>query len=65
VSGDLLRVLKRAAVLEVGGDPGRAEGVAADLRLDAGAFREPRRSPQCDLLIYETQTEDDGKPDGS
>src|SRR5262249_12363981 len=31
----LARLLQRAAVLEVGGDPGAAEGVVADLRCDA------------------------------
>jgi len=37
VGGDLLRVLQRTAVLEVGGDAGGAEGVAAEERgLDAG-----------------------------
>src|SRR6516225_11184002 len=32
----LAGLLQRAPVLEVGGDPGAAEGVVADLRCDAG-----------------------------
>ena len=48
VRRDLLRVLQSAAVLEVGGDAGGAECVAADLRLDAGSLRPPesRRAVQ-------------------
>jgi hypothetical protein len=34
-----LRVLERATVRKVSGDPGRAEGVAADFRRDAGRRR--------------------------
>ena len=41
VRRDLLRVLQRAAVLEVGGDAGGAEGVAADRGLDAGGLCPP------------------------
>jgi hypothetical protein len=33
------RVLERAAVLQVGGDPGRPEAVVADPRADAGGKR--------------------------
>jgi hypothetical protein len=36
-----LRVLKRAAIGKVGGDPGRPEGVGADFRLNAGRGRAP------------------------
>jgi hypothetical protein len=35
VVGECLGVLERALVLEVGGDAGRAEGMIADLGLDA------------------------------
>jgi putative transposase len=41
VRGHFLRVLERAAIGEVGGDPGSTEGVAADRRGDA---RGPRRA---------------------
>jgi hypothetical protein len=37
--GDLLRDFEFAAVLQIGGDTGRAEGMIADACLDAGRFR--------------------------
>jgi hypothetical protein len=36
-----LGMLERAAIGEIGGDPGRAEGVIADRRRDAGRGRAP------------------------
>jgi hypothetical protein len=45
VIGDVLRVLERALVLEIRGDGGRAEGVAADAGLDAGRLRPPLNHP--------------------
>ena len=39
--GDLLRHFQLAAVLQVRRDPGRAEGMIANPRLDAGRFRPP------------------------
>ncbi len=41
VVGDVLRRLERAAVLQVGGDAGGAEGVVADPGLDAGGLCPP------------------------
>jgi len=41
VRGDFLRVLERAAIGEVGGDPGGPEVVAADFCRDAGRRRAP------------------------
>jgi hypothetical protein len=41
VVSDLLRHLQLTAVLQIGGDAGRAEGLIADARLDAGRFRAP------------------------
>jgi hypothetical protein len=41
VGGHLLRVFERAAVGQVGGDPGGAECVAADRRRDVGRCRRP------------------------
>jgi len=46
VRGHLLGNLKATAVLEVGGDSGRAEGVAADLGLDPGRERPPANHPR-------------------
>ena len=39
--GDLLRDFEFTAVLQIRRDPGRAEGMIADARLDAGRFRAP------------------------
>jgi hypothetical protein len=39
--GDLLRHFQLAAVLQIRRDAGRAEGMIADARLDAGRFRAP------------------------
>jgi hypothetical protein len=39
--GDLLRNLKFAAVLQIRRDAGRAEGMIANPRFDAGRFRAP------------------------
>jgi hypothetical protein len=39
-----LRVLERAPVGEIGGDPGRAEAMAPDPRGDAGRLRTPAES---------------------
>ena len=41
VVGDVLGRLERAAVLQVGGDAGGAEGMVADPGLDAGGLRPP------------------------
>ena len=41
VVGDLLRDFEFAAVLQIGGDTGRAEGMIANPRFDAGRFRAP------------------------
>jgi hypothetical protein len=41
VVGDVLRVFEHALVLEVCGDAGRAEGIAADAGLDARRLRAP------------------------
>jgi hypothetical protein len=41
VVGDLLRHFQLAAVLQIGRDTGRAEGMIANPRLDAGRFRPP------------------------
>jgi hypothetical protein len=38
---DLLRYFQLAAVLQIGGDPSRAEGMIANPRFDAGRFRTP------------------------
>src|SRR5229473_2300977 len=46
VVGERPGVLKSALVLEIGGDAGRAEGVIADLGLDA------RRRPALDHPVY-------------
>jgi hypothetical protein len=37
--GDMLRHFQLATVLKIRGDAGSAEGMIADLRLDAGGFR--------------------------
>jgi hypothetical protein len=39
--GDLLRDFEFAAVLQIRRDAGRAEGMIANPRLDAGGFRPP------------------------
>jgi len=39
--GDLLRDFEFSAVLQIRRDPGRAEGMIANPRLDAGRFRAP------------------------
>jgi hypothetical protein len=41
VVGDLLRDFEFTAVLQIRGNAGRAEGVVADPRFDAGRFRAP------------------------
>jgi hypothetical protein len=41
VVSDLLRHFQLAAVLQIRRDAGRAEGMIADARLDAGRFRPP------------------------
>jgi hypothetical protein len=41
VVSDLLRDLEFAAVLQIGRDAGRAEGMIANPRFDAGRFRPP------------------------
>src|SRR5580704_3937494 len=41
VVSNLLRDFQLAAVLQIGRDAGRAEGVIADPRFDAGRFRAP------------------------
>jgi hypothetical protein len=42
--GHRLRMLKRAAVAEIGGDAGRAECVVADRRVDASRNSAPTES---------------------
>ena len=39
--GDLLRHFQLAAVFQIGGDTGRAEGMIANPRFDSGRFRAP------------------------
>jgi hypothetical protein len=41
--GHRLRVLERAAIAEIGGDPGRAKRVISDRRVNAGRNRAPAR----------------------
>lgn len=48
--GDRLGILNRAAILEVGGDSGRPEGVIPDPGLDAGGLR-PAPAPQTSMIL--------------
>jgi hypothetical protein len=41
VVSDLLRHFQLTAVLQIGGNTGRAEGMVADARFDAGGLRAP------------------------
>jgi hypothetical protein len=50
--GDILRHFQFAAVLQVGGDAADAEGMIADLRLDAGGLRPPLDHAIGILLVH-------------
>lgn len=67
--GDRLRVLDRSAVLEVGGDAGRPEGVAASMSVEPGGLRTsvdhserivPRHRPLGELARASTGRAEEG-----
>jgi hypothetical protein len=62
--GDVLRGLKRAFVFEVSRDAGRAEGVIADLGLDAGVGCAALNHAVGILLVHGITRERASLPDG-
>jgi len=52
VRGHFLRVLERAAIRKVGGDPGGTERVAADFRSNAGRGSPPADHPPGIRLVH-------------